>query len=223
MITVLIPNYGHRRYLMNAVDSILQQTYQDFEIIILNDDAESLKEYESIDRRITVHDRVDTQRQTSEERINAIVPTIESQCIAYMEADGYAYPKRLEMSLHYLEKTGSDIITTDCIYLHKIFSNITRRYKTNQNRDNTGSLLTVFACSYVFKDVPFRKHGYGSDNIWFRDISNYGYSQGHLNLPLSIHLDYESRFRKFVSVPILRKLYRVLFLKSQITRFLKEN
>ncbi|HTE24074.1 glycosyltransferase family A protein [Flavitalea sp.] len=36
-ITVIVPNFNHGRYLKQRIDSILNQTFQDFEIIILDD------------------------------------------------------------------------------------------------------------------------------------------------------------------------------------------
>ncbi|MEX8548575.1 MAG: glycosyltransferase family 2 protein, partial [Mucilaginibacter sp.] len=37
MVSIIIPNYNHEHYLKQRIDSILYQTYQDFEIIILDD------------------------------------------------------------------------------------------------------------------------------------------------------------------------------------------
>ena len=36
-VSVIVPNYNHQAYLKERIDTILQQTYQDFELIILDD------------------------------------------------------------------------------------------------------------------------------------------------------------------------------------------
>ncbi|HNU59705.1 MAG TPA: glycosyltransferase family 2 protein [Aquaticitalea sp.] len=37
MVSVIVPNYNHARFLQQRLDSIFNQTYQDFEVIILDD------------------------------------------------------------------------------------------------------------------------------------------------------------------------------------------
>src|ERR1700733_15685962 len=36
-VSVVIPSYNHARFLRRRIDSILQQSYQDFELILLDD------------------------------------------------------------------------------------------------------------------------------------------------------------------------------------------
>lgn len=38
-VSVIIPNYCHAAYLEQRIDSVLSQTYQDFEVIILDDNS----------------------------------------------------------------------------------------------------------------------------------------------------------------------------------------
>ena len=36
-VSVIIPNYNHQKYLKERIDSILNQTYPDYELLILDD------------------------------------------------------------------------------------------------------------------------------------------------------------------------------------------
>ena len=36
-VSVIVPNYNHARYLRQRIESVLGQTYQDFEVILLDD------------------------------------------------------------------------------------------------------------------------------------------------------------------------------------------
>lgn len=38
-VSVIIPNYNHSKYLIKRIQSVLNQTYQDFEVILLDDDS----------------------------------------------------------------------------------------------------------------------------------------------------------------------------------------
>ena len=51
-VSVIVPNYNYRRYLARRIDSIITQTYQDVEIILLDDSStdgsqELLRQYET--------------------------------------------------------------------------------------------------------------------------------------------------------------------------------
>lgn len=59
-ISVILPTFQHRDTVGRAIQSVLEQTYDDFELIIIDDGStdgttEILKEYQSKDLRIYVH------------------------------------------------------------------------------------------------------------------------------------------------------------------------
>src|SRR5437868_456309 len=37
IVSVVVPNYNHARFLRKRIDSVLGQTYQDFELILMDD------------------------------------------------------------------------------------------------------------------------------------------------------------------------------------------
>lgn len=221
LISVVIPNYGHRHYLMDSVQSILNQTWQDFEIFILNDDEQPLMEYEKLDNRIRVFDRVDGVRHTSEWRLNNIVDEL-SGYWCYQDADGTSYPGRLARSYEFLNVSDSDIITTDGIYIFAQLFFAQQKYVTKDTDYGVGAMSSVFSRKEVLARVPFSKEGYGSDGPWWYEIKYQGLNYAHLELPLYVHLDYSSRFRKYKSIPVLRKLYRLAVLKPELNRALKQ-
>lgn len=220
-ISVIIPNYGHAGRIMDAVQSILDQSYTEFEILILNDDERSLKAFEKIDSRIKVYDRIDGIKHTSEYRLNTIAHQLQEYW-AYQDADGLSYPGRLELSLHFLKTTMSDIITTDGVYIFKDLMNERYKYTELDLEYNVGAMSGVFAKRDILLDVPFSKEGYGSDGPWWYEIQQRGFRYFHLDIPLYKHLDYSSRFRKFKNIPVLRKLYRLLILKPELKKHMKQ-
>ena len=57
MVSIVMPVYNGEPYIQECMDSILQQTYQDFEVVIVDDCSadhsfEILREYERKDSRI---------------------------------------------------------------------------------------------------------------------------------------------------------------------------
>lgn len=105
-ISVVMAVYNDELYIERAVQSILKQSFQDFELIIVNDDSkdgtkEKLESLCMMDKRIKVlHNKKNRGLAYS---LNRGIAVSKGKYIARMDGDDVALPKRLEKQYHYME------------------------------------------------------------------------------------------------------------------------
>jgi len=128
-VTVLMSVYNGEKYLKEAIDSILDQTFTNFEFLIINDGStdstsEILKEYK--DPRIKIIDNKKNIGLTKS--LNKGLKLAKGKYIARMDADDFSKPNRLEEQLEFMEKNqkyavvGSfvEIIDKDGNFIQKV-------------------------------------------------------------------------------------------------------
>src|SRR5436305_9543595 len=103
-VSVLMPVYNAIRYIGVAVDSVLSQTFSDFEFIIVDDgstdgSAEILREYAGRDPRIRLISRPNTGLGFA---LNEALAVARAPFIARMDADDECLPERFEKQIQYL-------------------------------------------------------------------------------------------------------------------------
>ncbi|HPC94846.1 MAG TPA: glycosyltransferase [Sedimentisphaerales bacterium] len=103
-VTVLMSCYNASRYVSKAVESILAQSYQDHEFIIVNDGStdgtlEMLRGYSAKDGRIRILDKANTGLADS---LNAGMQMAQGEWIARLDADDVALPERLAAQMAYV-------------------------------------------------------------------------------------------------------------------------
>lgn len=109
-VTVLMSVYNGETHLKEAVESILNQTFRDFEFIIINDGsmdgtAAILAPYESIDRRIHIYHQENRGLIAS---LNRGCQLSKGKYIARMDADDISLPDRIAKQVGYME-THQDV------------------------------------------------------------------------------------------------------------------
>lgn len=114
IISVVMPVYNGQKYLSEAIDSILNQTFINFEFIII-DDGSTDKSEEIIlsynDKRI-VYIKNETNLQIVES-LNRGISIAKGKYIARMDADDISLPQRLEKQLLFMEKNPNiDVVGT---------------------------------------------------------------------------------------------------------------
>ena len=104
-ITVLMPVYNAERYAARAVESILAQTWRDFEFIIVDGGSTDntlriIQGYAQMDDRIRILSR---PNKKIAESLNEGLGIARGRYIARMDADDVSYPSRFEFQVEHLE------------------------------------------------------------------------------------------------------------------------
>ena len=122
MISVIMSTYNEpAEYIMQAVDSILGQTFSDIEFIVVIDGptntaaVELLETYKAKDSRIKIV--MHEVNKGLVRSLNDALKLASGEYVARMDADDVSFPDRLEKQLEYIEKHGCDIVAARTIYI----------------------------------------------------------------------------------------------------------
>ncbi|HTL31419.1 MAG TPA: glycosyltransferase, partial [Tepidisphaeraceae bacterium] len=120
-ISVLMTVYNSRQYVAEAAQSILDQTFRDFEFIIIDDGSSDdslaiLKQLAETDSRVRLVSRPNTGLARA---LNEGLDLAESEFVARMDADDVSLPQRFEKQIAYLRShpdcvaVGSQAVNID--------------------------------------------------------------------------------------------------------------
>ena len=105
-VTVLMSVYNGKKYLHESVGSILNQTFKDFEFVIINDGSTDgtekiLEEYSRIDKRIVlIHNKENLGLTKS---LNKGIKVARGEYIARMDMDDISASDRLKKEVEFLD------------------------------------------------------------------------------------------------------------------------
>ena len=114
-VSVIVPVYNVEKYLSATLDSLLSQTFGDYEVLCVDDGSTDgslsvLKEYAAKEERIKVVEQ--SNRGASAAR-NAALDRASGEYIAFLDSDDLMHPQMLEVMLRALTETGSDMVYCD--------------------------------------------------------------------------------------------------------------
>ena len=105
IVSVVMSVYNGERYLRESVESILNQTFTDFEFIIINDGStdktrEILEEYAVKDKRVIL---VQQENMGLTKSLNKGIALAKGKYIARQDADDVSKPERFERQVNFME------------------------------------------------------------------------------------------------------------------------
>lgn len=155
-VSVIIPTFNRFKYLLNTIESVKNQTYSNLEIIVINDNS-TQKEYYNYDweshKIIIIH-----LDQNSKNKFgyacagyvrNKGIEKSTGKYIAFCDDDDIWFPKKIELQLNAMKKSGYKMSSTDGFigngvydknkkykkyngeHFYRILQNIYRKNKSN--------------------------------------------------------------------------------------------
>ena len=122
LISIGIPFYNAEKYLKFAIQSVITQSYQNWELILVDDGSsdnslEVAQEFALKDARIRVI--CDGRNKKLPYRLNQLVVESKGEFIARMDADDVMHPERLEKQLAFLENNKNfDLVSSGLISIN---------------------------------------------------------------------------------------------------------
>lgn len=154
LVSIIMPNYNSSRFIKKAIDSVVAQTYKNWELIIVDDcssdnSLEIIKEYN--DDRIYVV-RNATNSGTAVSRNNAI-KIAKGRWIAFLDSDDLWKPEKLEKQIFFMESNVYSFSFTDYAVIDKD-NKILTLYKPKKDNYRYKDILkhNSIGCSTVIYD-----------------------------------------------------------------------
>jgi glycosyltransferase involved in cell wall biosynthesis len=197
-VTILMPVYNGEKYVKEAIKSILDQTYQDFEFLIINDGStdQSLRIIKKFDdQRIRVMENEHNMGLIAS--LNKGIENSRGEYIARMDGDDVSLPQRLEIQVAYMDKHPEIGIAGSFVKIKNNGIEYAGRY-FRESEEIKANLL--FNTAFAHPSVIIRKELLSKNNLKFDE--NFKHAE-----------DYDlweraANFAKFSNIPDILLIYR---------------
>lgn len=195
MISIVVPTYNRSEYLSESIDSVLRQTYKDWELIIVDDGSTDstpklMEYYLKLDERIKYYKK---KNEGIAKTRNFGIKKSQGEYISVHDSDDIMMPKKLALSLRKLNKTNADFVYTS----YFMMDNDSKPYGVHQPPykitiqqiiDNAAfPHITILAKRKCFIENPYRNYlKYNDDAFLTWDFYKAGYKWARISEPLSM-------------------------------------
>lgn len=191
-ISIIVPIYNKKKYLRECIDSILSQSFNDFELILIDDGSKDsswtiIQEYAVHDNRIVPFRQANAGVSAAR---NAGLDRAQGKWICFVDADDYLPKDGIQILVEHGEKSNADIVNANVTRVEdekqfKIFN-----FNNEIIKGNIYPRLVHFApWAQLFKRNIIEAHhlryvrglAYSEDNVFILHYSLYASSIEFVN------------------------------------------
>ena len=170
-LSVIMPVYNGEKHLTQAIESILQQTYEDFEFIIIceygtnKSSLDIISKYKAQDNRIVVV--YNTSRLGIAASLNIGFKTSKSEYLARMDGDDIALPERLAVQVKFMDDNlDVSICGSKVVYIDEAGRDFYQKDHLSENPKQIKADF-LFYCFIHHPTIVFRKSDVIKHNLYY--------------------------------------------------------
>lgn len=182
-ISVIVPVYKVEKYIHKCVNSILSQTFREFELLLVDDGSPDncgtiCDEYAEKDSRIIV---IHKENGGLSDARNVAIDRAKGDYLTFIDSDDYVAPDYLESLYYALSQTDSDIAITNITTFDENgqydneFYKITDKIEVLEGKDIFSTIYRPNACAklykrYIFDDIRYPVGRLYEDAFVYHDV-----------------------------------------------------
>ena len=182
-VSIVIPVYNVECYLRKCLDSVINQTYQNLEIIIVNDGSmdqslEICREYEKKDSRVVF---IDKENEGSGKTRNRGIAVATGEYIAFLDSDDWWDLRYVEKMVNAMEGYQADLVVCDFVFVEEDENGSLQNHISEIRLPDSEVIYTkddpdvinkcrTYLCGKLFKTSYFTKYEIEQPNMPINDF-----------------------------------------------------
>lgn len=176
-VSIIVPIYNVESYLSKCLDSLINQTYKDIEIICVNDGSKDnslsvAERYKEKDSRVKVYTK---ENGGLSDARNFGIEKAQGEYLCFVDSDDYIDKELLELSYNMGKENNSDIVCFDMYY---VWSNDNLEYSWGSNykgtsnyKDNPEIIFSNNSANNKLYKASFMKNRRFFKGMWYEDMA----------------------------------------------------
>lgn len=132
LVSIILPTYNTSKYIRETIESVLNQTYTNWELIVTDDcssdgTVQIVEEYIKVDQRIKLF-KLNRNSGAAVAR-NCSIDNAQGRYIAFIDSDDWWYPNKLEMQLDFMSRNHYEFVFSAFEYADELLKVIGVSFK----------------------------------------------------------------------------------------------